>query len=89
MLCSLKNLKHDHPNNGKSRLLVILAKITYANALKWALAHNIPHYPSSRIEDLSKCYENDNMKDIRRMCHSTTNLRLTFWSNNTICPAID
>ena len=73
----------------KSRLLVILAKITHANALKWALAHNIPHDPTSGIEDLSGCYENDNMEDIRRMCHSGADQRLNFLSNNTICPAID
>ena len=29
----------------KSRLLVILTKITHANALKWAMTHNISHDP--------------------------------------------
>ena len=46
----------------KSRLVVILAKITHANTVKWALAHNIPHDPISGIEDLSGCYKNDNME---------------------------
>ena len=45
----------------KLRLLVVLAKITHANALKWARAHNICHDPSSGTPDMYDCYENNNM----------------------------
>ena len=63
----------------KSRLLVVLAKITYANALKWARAHNKCHDPSSGTPDMYDCYENDNMEDIRRMSHSGADQRVNFF----------
>ena len=69
----------------KSKLLVILAKIRHGNALKCALAHNIPHDPSSGIKDLTGCYENENIKYIRRVCYSGV---LNFLSNKAIYSAI-
>jgi len=72
----------------KSRLLVTLAKLTYANALKWALSHNVAHDPTSGPEDLSDCYENDNMENNRRMCHSGADRSRNFLSNNFISPAV-
>ena len=73
----------------KSRLLVVLAKITFANALKWARAHNICHDPSSGTPDMYDCYENDNMEDIRRMSHSGADQRVNFLSNNMIFPEME
>ena len=73
----------------KSRLLVVLAKITFANALKWARAHNICHDPSSGTPDMYDCYENDNMEDIRRMSHSGADQRVIVLSNNMIFPQME
>ena len=53
----------------KSRLLVTLAKITYSNALRWAMAHNRSKDPDSIPIDLTDCYE-DETHAIRKMMHS-------------------
>ena len=53
----------------KSRLLVTLAKITYSNALRWAMAHNRSKDPDSVPIDLTDCYE-DETHTIRKMMHS-------------------
>ena len=70
----------------KSRLLVVLAKITHANVLKWARAHNVCHDPTSGAPDMYDCYENSSMEDIRRMSHSGADQRVNFLSNNIIFP---
>ena len=54
----------------KSRLLVTLAKITYSNALRWAMAHNKSKDPDSAPIDLTDCYDDDTHR-IRKMMHSS------------------
>jgi hypothetical protein len=53
----------------KSRLLVTLAKITYSNALRWAMAHNKPKNPDSTPIDFTDCYDDDT-HETKRMIHS-------------------
>ena len=53
----------------RSRLLVTLAKITYSNALRWAMAHNKSRDPDSIPIDLTDCYDDDNHR-IKKMMHS-------------------
>ena len=54
----------------KSRLLVTLAKITYSNATRWAMAHNKSKDPDSAPPDLTDCYDDDT-REVRRMIHSS------------------
>ena len=54
----------------KSRLLVTLAKITYSNATRWAMAHNKSKDPDSAPIDLTDCYDDDT-REVRRMIHSS------------------
>ena len=41
----------------KAKLLVLFAKVTHNNAIKWALAHNRPHDPNSTTTDLTDFYD--------------------------------
>ena len=54
----------------RSRLLVTLAKITFTNAQKWALAHNRPRDPDSVVMDLADYYDHDE-RELNRMIHSS------------------
>ena len=54
----------------RSRLLVTLAKITFTNAQKWALAHNRPRDPDSVVMDLADYYDHDE-REVKRMLHSS------------------
>ena len=54
----------------RSRLLVTLAKITFTNAQKWALAHNRPSDPDSVVMDLADYYDHDE-RELNRMIHSS------------------
>ena len=54
----------------RSRLLVTLARITFTNAQKWALAHNKPRDPDSVVTDLADYYDHDE-REINRMIHSS------------------
>jgi hypothetical protein len=54
----------------RSRLLVTLAKITFTNAQKWALAHNKPRDPDSMVMDLVDYYDHDE-REVKRMLHSS------------------
>ena len=54
----------------RSRLLVTLAKITFTNAQKWALAHNKPRDPDSMVMDLVGYYDHDE-REVKRMLHSS------------------
>ena len=54
----------------RSRLLVTLAKITFTNAQKWALAHNKPRDPDSVVMDLADYYDHDE-RELNRMIHSS------------------
>jgi len=54
----------------RSRLLVTLAKITFTNAQKWALAHNKPRDPDSVVMDLVDYYDHDE-REVKRMWHSS------------------
>ncbi len=52
------------------RLLVTLARITFTNAQKWALAHNRPRDPDNVVTDLADYYYYDERK-LNRMIHSS------------------
>ena len=54
----------------RSRLLVTLARITFTNAQKWALAHNKPRDPDSVLMDLADYYDHDE-RELNRMMHSS------------------
>ena len=54
----------------RSRLLVTLAKITFTNAQKWALAHNRLRDPDSVVTDLADYYDHDE-HEVKRMLHSS------------------
>ena len=54
----------------RSRLLVTLAKITFTNAQKWALAHNKARDPDSIPMDLADYYDHDE-REMNRMMHSS------------------
>ena len=54
----------------RSRLLVTLAKITFTNARKWALAHNKSRDPDSIPTDLADYYDHDE-RETNRMLHSS------------------
>ena len=47
-----------------------LAKITFTNAQKWALAHNRPRDPDSVVMDLADYYDHDE-REVNRMLHSS------------------
>ena len=47
-----------------------LAKITFTNAQKWALAHNKPRDPDSVVMDLVDYYDHDE-REVKRMWHSS------------------
>jgi len=49
---------------------VTLAKITFSNAQKWALAHNRPSDPDSVVMDLADYYDHDE-RELNRMIHSS------------------
>ena len=54
----------------RSRLLVTLAKITFTNAQKWALAHNRLRDSDSVVTDLADYYDHDE-HEVKRMLHSS------------------
>ncbi len=47
-----------------------LAKITFTNAQKWALAHNRPRGPDSVVMDLADYYDHDE-RELNHMIHSS------------------
>ena len=47
-----------------------LAKITFTNAQKWALAHNKPRDPDSMVMDLVDYYDHDE-REVKRMLHNS------------------
>ncbi len=54
----------------RSRLFVTLAKITFTNAQKWALAQNRPRDPDSVVMDLADYYDYDK-RELNRMMRSS------------------
>ena len=92
-LQSLRNLRcrwqHNHQTNGTKQIKqCTLLKVKTSrdsaqdNARNCAKVGTGAQYPSrfhQRNRRLVRCYENDNMEDIRRICHSGADQKLNFF----------